>query len=152
MRSSRIQLRFAYAICAIAALALECDCAVSSELGDRRSAQVNKSIGVRSQNGIGALTEAAAQRCEADQGIIARKRDGAYQRVATYGFSHQFTELVKDVPVKPERGSATGRALLDRKIPHIPDVMRVKARTPIGIPSRRSQPSKTIWPRCARGV
>jgi hypothetical protein len=84
---------------------LECDCAVSSELGDRRPAQVNKSIGVRSQNGIGALTEAAAQLCEANQGIIARKRDGAYQRVATYGFSHQFTELVKDVPVKPERGS-----------------------------------------------
>src|SRR5262249_34308964 len=36
--------------------------------------------------------------------------------------SHQFTELVKDVPVKPERGSATGRALVDGKIVHIPDV------------------------------
>ena len=28
---------------------------------------------------------------------------------------------VKDVPVKPERGSATGRALLEGRVVHIPD-------------------------------
>jgi two-component system, NtrC family, sensor kinase len=71
---------------------------------------------------LDALVEAAARLCEADQGTIARERDGAYQRVATYGFSDQFTEFVRDVPVKPERGSATGRALLEGKVVHIPDV------------------------------
>ena len=71
---------------------------------------------------LDALVEAAARLCEADQGTIARERDGLYQRVATYGFSDQFTELVRDVPVKPERGSATGRALLEGKVVHIPDV------------------------------
>src|SRR4029077_4534136 len=62
---------------------------------------------------LDALVEAAARLCEADQGTIARERDGLYQRVATYGFSDQFTELVRDVPIKPERGSATGRDLLE---------------------------------------
>ena len=71
---------------------------------------------------LNALVEAAARLCEADQGTIVRERDGLYQRVATYGFSDQFTDLVRDVPVKPERGSATGRALLEGKVVHIPDV------------------------------
>jgi signal transduction histidine kinase len=45
-----------------------------------------------------------------------------YQRVATYGFSDDFAELVKNLPVRPERGTATGRALLEGKVVHIPDV------------------------------
>jgi two-component system, NtrC family, sensor kinase len=68
------------------------------------------------------LVEAAARLCEADQGTIARERDGVYQRVATYGFSDDFTEYVRTLPVIPERGTATGRALLDGKVVHIPDV------------------------------
>jgi GAF domain-containing protein len=68
------------------------------------------------------LVEAAAQLCEADQGTIARERDGVYQRVATYGFSDDFTEYVRTLPVIPERGTATGRALLEGKVVHIPDV------------------------------
>ena len=68
------------------------------------------------------LVEAAARLCEADQGTIARDRDGVFQRVATYGFSDEFAEYVSTIPVSPERGTATGRALLDGKVVHIPDV------------------------------
>jgi two-component system, NtrC family, sensor kinase len=71
---------------------------------------------------LDALVEAAARLCEADQGTIARERDGVYQRVATYGFSDDFTEYLKTLPVIPERGTATGRALLEGKVVHIPDV------------------------------
>jgi signal transduction histidine kinase len=71
---------------------------------------------------LDALVEAAARLCEADQGTIARERDGVYQRVATYGFSDDFKELVRNLPVKPERGTATGRALLEGKVVHIADV------------------------------
>jgi GAF domain-containing protein len=69
-----------------------------------------------------ALVEAAARLCEADQGTIAREKDGTFLRVATYGFSAEFTEYVRNVPVVPERGTATGRALLEGHIVHIPDV------------------------------
>jgi two-component system NtrC family sensor kinase len=69
-----------------------------------------------------ALVEAAAQLCEADQGTIAREQAGVFVRAASYGFSPEFVELVKDLPVAPERGSATGRALLESRTIHIADV------------------------------
>ena len=43
------------------------------------------------------LVEAAARLCEADQGTIAREQDGIFVRAASYGFSDQFNELVKDL-------------------------------------------------------
>ena len=68
------------------------------------------------------LVEAAAKLCEADQGTIAREQAGVFVRAASYGFSPEFVELVKDLPVAPERGSATGRALLEGRTIHIADV------------------------------
>ena len=68
------------------------------------------------------LVEAAAKLCEADQGTIAREQAGVFVRAASYGFSPEFVELVKDLPVAPERGSATGRALLEGRTVHIADV------------------------------
>jgi two-component system, NtrC family, sensor kinase len=71
---------------------------------------------------LNALVEAAARLCEADQGTIARQRGSEFFRVATWGFSDEFTQLVWDLPVEPGRGSATGRALLERQAVHIADV------------------------------
>jgi two-component system, NtrC family, sensor kinase len=68
------------------------------------------------------LVEAAARLCEADQGTIAREQEGVFVRAATYGFSAEFTDYVTHVPVERERGSATGRALLEGRTVHIPDV------------------------------
>jgi len=68
------------------------------------------------------LVEAAAHLCRADQGTIAREQAGIYRRVASHGFSPEFDDLVRDLPVARERGSATGRALAEGRIVHIPDV------------------------------
>jgi two-component system, NtrC family, sensor kinase len=67
-----------------------------------------------------ALIEAAARLCEADQGTIARHQDNSLIRVASWGFSKQFLELVRVLPIVP--GSATGRALIERRTIHISDV------------------------------
>ncbi|HEX7006900.1 MAG TPA: ATP-binding protein, partial [Alphaproteobacteria bacterium] len=61
--------------------------------------------------------------CEADKATITRQRDGAFYRAEAYGFSPEFMEYVKDIPVVPERGNVTGRALLEGRIVHIPDVL-----------------------------
>src|SRR5262249_48030886 len=71
---------------------------------------------------LDALIQAAARLCEADQGAIARERDGVYERVATYGYSDDYKEYVRALPVIPARGTAVGRALLEGKVVHIPDV------------------------------
>jgi signal transduction histidine kinase len=68
------------------------------------------------------LVESAARLCDADKATITRQRDGVFFRAEAYGFSPEFIEYVRTVPVEPERGSAIGRALLEGKVVHIPDV------------------------------
>ena len=69
-----------------------------------------------------ALLETAVRLCDADHGNLARERDGEYQRVATYGYSKGFTEYLKSRAVGPDRGTATGRSVVEGKVVHIPDV------------------------------
>jgi two-component system, NtrC family, sensor kinase len=71
---------------------------------------------------LDALVEAAVRLCEADTGGIARERDGVYERVATYGYSDDYKEYIRTQPVVPQRGTGMGRALLEGKVVHIPDV------------------------------
>ena len=68
------------------------------------------------------LVESAARLCEADKATITRRRDGVFYRAESFGFSREFMDHVKNLPVAPDRGSATGRALLEGKAIHIPDV------------------------------
>jgi signal transduction histidine kinase len=69
------------------------------------------------------LVESAARLCEADQATITRQIGGKFFRAEAYGFSAEFMDYVKDVPVEPELGTVHGRALLEGKIIHIPDVL-----------------------------
>jgi GAF domain-containing protein len=68
------------------------------------------------------LVESAVRVCEADKATITRQKDGIFYRAEAYGFSPAFMDYVKEVPVEPEQGSATGRALLEGRVVHIPDV------------------------------
>jgi two-component system, NtrC family, sensor kinase len=69
-----------------------------------------------------ALVESVTRLVAADEAIITRRRDGAFYRAESVGFSDEFLKFVRTVPVVPERGSAVGRALLDGVVVHIPDV------------------------------
>src|SRR5262249_21765922 len=60
------------------------------------------------------LVESAARLCDADKATIARQQGGVFFRMEAYGVSPEFIEYAKTVPVEPERGSAIGRALLER--------------------------------------
>jgi GAF domain-containing protein len=69
------------------------------------------------------LVESAARLCDADKATITRKRGNAFYRSEAYGFSPEFIQYVKDIPIELERGTAHGRALLERKVIHIHDVL-----------------------------
>ena len=69
------------------------------------------------------LVELAVRVCEADQATITRQIGGKFFRAEAYGFSSEFMDYVRDVTVEPERGTVHGRALLEGKIIHIPDVL-----------------------------
>ncbi len=68
------------------------------------------------------LVELAAHLCDADKATITRQKGEVFYRAEAYGFSSEFMDYVRSVPVAPERGSVTGRALLEGKVVHIPDV------------------------------
>ena len=61
------------------------------------------------------LVESAAKLCGADKATITREVNGVYYRAELYGFSDEFMDQIRNVPVAPERGSITGLAMLEGK-------------------------------------
>jgi signal transduction histidine kinase len=72
---------------------------------------------------LDALLQSAARLCDADQGTITQRKGEQFYRTVSYGFPAEFLEYVKDQPVEPARNTGTGRALLEGRVIHIPDVL-----------------------------
>ena len=68
------------------------------------------------------LVESAARLCDADKTMITREKNGAFYRAEAYGFSPEFMDYVRDIPIRAEQGSASGRTLLEGRVVHITDV------------------------------
>jgi len=68
------------------------------------------------------LVESAARFCEADKGAIVRQKDGLFYNAEAYGYSREFLNYIRSTPIKAERGSASGRALVEGRVVHIADV------------------------------
>src|SRR5262245_2266655 len=69
------------------------------------------------------LVESAGRLCDADYATITRQKDGVLFFAEAYGYSSEFIEYVKAMPVERGRGTATGRALLEGRVIHIADVL-----------------------------
>src|SRR5262249_38669348 len=69
------------------------------------------------------LVQSAARLCEADAVVIGRPKGGTYYFEASYGVSREFAEFIEHHPAGIDRGTVSGRVLLDRKIVHVPDVL-----------------------------
>jgi GAF domain-containing protein len=52
------------------------------------------------------LVESAARFCAADNATIVREKDGVFYSAEAYGYSREFMDYIKNVPVRAERGSA----------------------------------------------
>ena len=68
------------------------------------------------------LVESAARLCDADKATITRQKDGAFYSTEAYGFSREYMDYIRRIPIKPERGYASARALLEGRVIHIHDV------------------------------
>jgi GAF domain-containing protein len=68
------------------------------------------------------LVESAARLCEAEMAGIVRPQGEVLRYAASYRLPRDHVRFLERTPIPLARGSATGRALLDATIVHIPDV------------------------------
>jgi len=72
---------------------------------------------------LNTLVESAARLCEADMAAIPRLIGSDLRQFASYGYTPDFQEFLEQHPIVPGRGTATGRAALEGRTIHIPDVL-----------------------------
>ncbi|HKE54953.1 MAG TPA: GAF domain-containing protein [Actinomycetota bacterium] len=69
------------------------------------------------------VIDRAVKLCNADSGNVARRSGDAYRVVAFTSFGPDYEQQVRERVYVPERGSVIGRALLERQVVRIDDVL-----------------------------
>jgi len=72
---------------------------------------------------LDSLVENAVRLSGADRGFIYRQDGDVYRVAASYGHTLEFIAMTNHYPIVQGRGSATGRAVVERRVVHIPDIM-----------------------------
>jgi GAF domain-containing protein len=104
------------------------------------------------------LVETAAQLCNAEMGMVARRDGDVYRTASTFAFSPEFTAVARDLVFEPGRGSVIGRAAQARAVVQVddlaadrdyalPQVIAVgKMRTAVGVPLlREGEPTGVLY-------
>ena len=69
------------------------------------------------------IVHSAARLCNADSVFVFQRVADAYHLVASHGFSPEYRDFVQRNPISAGRGTLVGRAALDVRITHIPDIL-----------------------------
>jgi PAS domain S-box-containing protein len=70
------------------------------------------------------VVETVARLCRADQAYMYRRRDESYRMVAMRGVSEEAREFMRAHSPASDRGTMSGRVILERRVIHIADVLQ----------------------------
>ena len=75
------------------------------------------------QTVLDTLTASAARLCEAESGTVMQRDGDVYRLSSNYGYPPEGERYVLEHPLRPERGSVTGRVVLEGRPIHVSDVL-----------------------------
>ena len=103
------------------------------------------------QTVLDTLAESASHLCQADSAAIWRPDGGLLRVVATFASSTEWREFAKQNPIVPDRGTVSGRVILEGKVIHVRDVLADPEFTGFGYYARGNYRSSLGVPLCRNG-
>jgi PAS domain S-box-containing protein len=73
---------------------------------------------------LNTLVETVARLCRADQAHMYGRRDDKNHMLAAYGLTEEVNNFLLTHPLAVDRGTITGRVVLERRVVHVPDVLQ----------------------------